>query len=136
MKQQGFEIKTTFSSDSEKKNITMNTMSCITLAKKLIFSRLSYLYFNRHGEAEAAAGFRIFPAFHVYRKDGRWCLQGTGAAVSIDNSTGKVAAIVGGREEDQEGYGLNRAYQSFRQPGSAIKPSSYTHQHSKRIYTR
>ena len=45
-----------------------------------------------------------------------------GAAVSIDNSTGKVAAIVGGREEDQEGYGLNRAYQSFRQPGSAIKP--------------
>ena len=34
MKQQGFEIKTTFSSDSKKKNITMNTMSCITLAKK------------------------------------------------------------------------------------------------------
>jgi len=33
-----------------------------------------------------------------------------------------VTAIVGGREEDQEGYGLNRAYQSYRQPGSAIKP--------------
>ena len=52
--------------------------------------------------------------------DGVYKVQG--AAVSIDNSTGKVAAIVGGREEDQEGYGLNRAYQSFRQPGSAIKP--------------
>ena len=42
--------------------------------------------------------------------------------MTIDNETGRVAAIVGGREEDQEGYGLNRAYQSFRQPGSAIKP--------------
>jgi len=44
------------------------------------------------------------------------------AAVCIDNETGRVIAIVGGREQEAVGYTLNRAYQSFRQPGSAIKP--------------
>ena len=45
------------------------------------------------------------------------------AAVSIDNETGRVVAIVGGREQDDvSGYTLNRAFQSFRQPGSTIKP--------------
>lgn len=45
-----------------------------------------------------------------------------GAAVSIDNETGLVAAIVGGRSQATKGYTLNRAFQSYRQPGSAIKP--------------
>jgi membrane peptidoglycan carboxypeptidase len=46
-----------------------------------------------------------------------------GAATCIDNSTGRVVAIVGGRSQDElEGYSLNRAYQSARQPGSTIKP--------------
>lgn len=45
-----------------------------------------------------------------------------GAAVCIDNSNGKVVAIVGGRSQDLGGYTLNRGYQSFRQPGSSIKP--------------
>ncbi|MBQ4059533.1 MAG: transglycosylase domain-containing protein [Lachnospiraceae bacterium] len=46
-----------------------------------------------------------------------------GAATCIDNSTGRVVAIVGGRtQEEIEGYSLNRAYQSARQPGSTIKP--------------
>ena len=48
--------------------------------------------------------------------------QTQGAAVCIDNSTGLVTAIVGGRSQDYDGYTLNRAYQSFRQPGSSIKP--------------
>ena len=46
-----------------------------------------------------------------------------GAAVCVDNETGRVVAIVGGRsQKDMEGYTLNRAYQSYRQPGSSIKP--------------
>ena len=44
------------------------------------------------------------------------------AAVCIDNETGYVVAIVGGREQEYAGYTLNRAYQSFRQPGSSVKP--------------
>ncbi|MDO5156684.1 MAG: PBP1A family penicillin-binding protein [Eubacteriales bacterium] len=46
-----------------------------------------------------------------------------GAATCIDNSTGRVVAIVGGRTQPEiQGYSLNRAYQSARQPGSTIKP--------------
>lgn len=50
-----------------------------------------------------------------------------GAVTCIDNDTGKVIAIVGGRSISSNSaagktYTLNRAYQSFRQPGSSIKP--------------
>lgn len=53
-------------------------------------------------------------------EEGIYELQG--AAVCLDNETGYVKAIVGGRSQDFEGHVLNRAYQSYRQPGSAIKP--------------
>lgn len=42
------------------------------------------------------------------------------AMTTIDNKTGEVTAIIGGRGE--EGDYLNRAYQSPRQPGSTMKP--------------
>ncbi|RKO61705.1 transglycosylase domain-containing protein [Caldibacillus debilis] len=42
------------------------------------------------------------------------------AVTTVDNKTGEVVAIVGGR--GQKGDHLNRAYQSPRQPGSAAKP--------------
>lgn len=52
--------------------------------------------------------------------DGIYEMQSS--AVCIDNETGYVKAIVGGRSQQLSGYTLNRAYQSFRQPGSSIKP--------------
>ena len=45
-----------------------------------------------------------------------------GSSTCIDNITGLVVAIVGGREQEHAGYSLNRAFQSYRQPGSTIKP--------------
>lgn len=53
-------------------------------------------------------------------EDGQYALQG--AATLINNHTGKVEAIVGGRTSESSTYTLNRAYQSYRQPGSSIKP--------------
>ena len=54
-------------------------------------------------------------------KDGVYKMQG--AATVVDNSTGDVIAIVGGRTQDFNGIiTLNRAYQSYRQPGSTFKP--------------
>lgn len=56
-------------------------------------------------------------------EDGVYSMQG--AATCVDNNTGNVVAIVGQRTQSGlPGYGLNRAYQSYRQPGSAIKPLS------------
>ncbi len=45
-----------------------------------------------------------------------------GASTVIDNRTNKVVAIVGGRSQETDVYTLNRAYQSYRQPGSSFKP--------------
>lgn len=58
--------------------------------------------------------------FTEVNEEGIYTLQAS--SVCIDNQTGYVKAIVGGRDQDLNGYTLNRAYQSFRQPGSAIKP--------------
>lgn len=48
---------------------------------------------------------------------GKYLMQGAG--VVIDNSTGYVAAIVGGRGTDDE---YNRGFLAERQPGSTMKP--------------
>lgn len=58
--------------------------------------------------------------FSDVNEEGVYELQAS--AVCINNETGFVQAMVGGRKQDFAGYTLNRAYQSFRQPGSAIKP--------------
>ncbi|MCM1246789.1 MAG: PBP1A family penicillin-binding protein [Roseburia sp.] len=59
-------------------------------------------------------------AFTEKGTNGIYKMQGAG--VCIDNDTGRVVAVVGGRSQKTSGYTLNRAYQSFRQPGSSIKP--------------
>ena len=56
-------------------------------------------------------------------------------ALPIDNDHGYVCAIVGGRSQDLSGYTLNRAYQSYRQPGSAIKPLTVYTPAFERNYT-
>ena len=85
------------------------------------------------------AGYRIYTSFDLnlqqelqdtvnealagyteVNDEGVYALQS--AAVCIDNDNGYVRAIVGGRSQDFSGYTLNRAFQSYRQPGSAIKP--------------
>lgn len=47
-----------------------------------------------------------------------------GAVTAIDNMTGKVIALAGGRSQEnlKNVYSLNRAFQSYRQPGSTFKP--------------
>lgn len=44
------------------------------------------------------------------------------AAVVLDYHTGELRAVVGGRDEPQVRKGLNRAYQSYTEVGSSIKP--------------
>ncbi len=58
--------------------------------------------------------------YKTENNDGVYEFQG--AAACVDNKTGRIVAIVGGRSEENSGYTINRAYQSHRQPGSTIKP--------------
>lgn len=99
-------------------------------------------YTNLYNECQQSlyrAGYRIYTSIDMTQQkllqnsvdealakftdvtdDGVYKLQSS--AVTIDNETGYVTAIVGGRKQKSTGYTLNRAFQSFRQPGSAIKP--------------
>ncbi len=123
MKAQGFEFKTTFTSTSEKEQYNNEYDELYNTCKKSLYSAGYRIYTSIDMEKQKQLQDSVSSQLSMFTEktdDGVYKVQG--AAVSIDNSTGKVAAIVGGREEDQEGYGLNRAYQSFRQPGSAIKP--------------
>ena len=72
--------------------------------------------------------------FTETNEEGVYALQAS--AVCIDNANGYVKAIVGGRSQDFSGYTLNRAYQSFRQPGSAIKPLTVYTPSLERGYTQ
>ncbi len=58
--------------------------------------------------------------YNTMNGNGTYALQS--AAVCIDNSSGLVTAIVGGRSQDNISADYNRAFLSFRQPGSSIKP--------------
>lgn len=61
-------------------------------------------------------------AFSDKSKDDEGVYKLQGSLTVIDNKTGKVIAIVGGRSQKKDEYTYNRAYQNFRQPGSSIKP--------------
>lgn len=58
--------------------------------------------------------------YNTMNNNGTYALQSS--AVCIDNSTGLVTAVVGGRTQEGISTDYNRAYMSFRQPGSSIKP--------------
>ena len=47
-----------------------------------------------------------------------------GALVALDNKTGNILALVGGKDFEQSQF--NRAVQALRQPGSGFKPFVYT----------
>lgn len=63
-------------------------------------------------------------AFNTDLKEGSDVYGFQGALTVIDNETGKVVAMIGGRSQDaiSQTYSLNRGYQSYAQPGSSVKP--------------
>lgn len=73
---------------------------------------------QQQAEAGLAAGV---DAQAGWRGRGHGPLQG--AFVLLDNATGEVRALVGGRDPERGDF--NRATQALRQPGSAIKPVVY-----------
>lgn len=123
MKANGFEFKTTFRTTSEEEKYDEEYEEMYSNCKQSLYTGGYRIYTSIDMDLQKQLQESVSSKLSMFTEktdDGIYKVQG--AAVTIDNETGRVAAIVGGREEDQEGYGLNRAYQSFRQPGSAIKP--------------
>lgn len=123
MKEQGFVFKNVFETDAEKEEYENNYSEHYHSVQNDLYIKGYRIYTSIDMKKQKLLQKSldgILADFKDINEEGIYELQG--ASVCIDNKTGLVVAIVGGREQDYEGIGLNRAYQSFRQPGSAIKP--------------
>ena len=123
MELQGFEFKEYFATKEEEKEYYELYDELYADCQKQIYAEGYKIYTSIEMDKQEAlqeSVNEILSGYTGVNEDGVYELQG--AAVCIDNDTGYVVAIVGGREQDIGVYTLNRAYQSFRQPGSSIKP--------------
>lgn len=123
MKQKGFEFKSTFDSESEKKKYEDEYDKMYAECKTTLYSAGYHIYTSIDPDVQDKLQASVDNSLNGYTekdKNGIYKVQASGTC--IDNETGKVVAIVGGRYQKNVGYTLNRAYQSPRQPGSAIKP--------------
>ena len=123
MKQKGFEFKYDFSSTSEKEKYQEEYDKMYAECKRTLYSAGYHIYTSIDPDVQKQLQSSVDSALSGYTekdKNGIYKTQASGTC--IDNDTGKVVAIVGGREQKNIGYTLNRAFQSPRQPGSSIKP--------------
>lgn len=123
MQKEGFEFKTEFLSEMQKAEYDKAYDELYAQCQKQLFTAGYRIYtsidLKKQKHLQKAIDSKLAEYTEV-NEEGVYKLQGAG--VCIDNETGYVTAVVGGRSQDFDGYTLNRAYQSYRQPGSAIKP--------------
>lgn len=123
MKKKGFEFENKFDSDEDKKAYQSDYEELYDSIQKDLYIHGYRIYTSIDMDKQKILQKSVddtLKGFTEKDKDGSYKMQG--AAVSIDNDTGRVVAIVGGRKQNLGSYTLNRAYQSYRQPGSSIKP--------------
>lgn len=123
MEADGFILRTEFAGEEDRNEYEERYDQAYTYWQQRLYTGGYRIYTSIDLEKQALLQEAVNEGTAAYTEvgeDGIYELQAS--AVCIDNETGYVVAIVGGREQDYAGYTLNRAYQSFRQPGSAIKP--------------
>ena len=123
MELEHFQFCSTFESEEQKDAYEQSYHESYAACQKKLYTGGYHIYTSLdlalQDELQSAVNDTL-SEFTEVNEEGIYTLQAS--AVCIDNTTGYVRAIVGGRKQDYPGYTLNRAYQSFRQPGSAIKP--------------
>lgn len=123
MEYYGFEFKYDFANEDEREQYLEEYNEKYSQCNEMLFAGGYRIYTSIDRDKQNALQEALDNQLSVddtVNEEGIYKLQGS--AVCIDNSNGFVVAVVGGRTQDTKGYTLNRAYQSFRQPGSSIKP--------------
>ncbi len=123
MQNAGFELEYYFDSEEEKEAYTERYNSLYHDISNKLYTGGYKIYTSidmKKQEQLQQAVDKYLAQYTDVNDEGIYTFQGS--ATCIDNNTGKVVAIVGGRSQEYNGYTLNRAFQSFRQPGSTIKP--------------
>ncbi len=123
MEKEGFVFRNEFLDEADRESYEKQYNEAYYRLQKLLYTGGYRIYTSLDLEKQTQLQQALDEELAVNQEvneEGTYALQGS--AVCIDNDSGRVIAIIGGREQETEGYTLNRAYQSFRQPGSAIKP--------------
>jgi membrane peptidoglycan carboxypeptidase len=123
MSASGFSFRHNFDSDSDYENYQNNYDNYYTMCQQMLLSGGYAIYssIDMGIQVQLQKSIDNNLAAHQEKSDeGVYVLQGS--ATCVNNETGNVVAIVGSRSQELSGYTLNRAYQSYRQPGSSIKP--------------
>ena len=123
MRARGFTFLYEFSSKDSEKAYKEHYATEYSYCNNLLFTGGYRIYttidMTKQNELQATVDSAL-SGYTATNDEGIYSFQAS--ATTIDNLTGFVVAIVGGREQEHAGYSLNRAFQSFRQPGSSIKP--------------
>ena len=121
MEQDGFKFQYIFNTDAERKAYETKYKEAYFQHDKDIrsggYTIHTSLDVAKQNSLQSALDKGLSDFTYVDPANKKYGMQG--AAVSIDNKTGYVVAIVGGRGDTDI---FNRAFLSFRQPGSSIKP--------------
>lgn len=123
MQLNGFKFKNNFDDKKEREAYEEEYNDAYAAAQKQLISGGYRIYTSIDLKKQKALQEAIntnLAGFTEKNTNGIYKMQG--AAVCIDNKDGRVVAVVGGRSQKTSGYTLNRAFQSYRQPGSSIKP--------------
>ncbi|MDO4167168.1 MAG: transglycosylase domain-containing protein [Eubacteriales bacterium] len=124
MEQQGFEFRYEFTSTSDQEKYEKEYDDMYQECKDNLYTGGYRIYTSLSKSKQNKLQKQVnetLSGFKDKTDEGIYKLQG--AATCIDNNTGFVVAIVGGRKQKSTtGYTLNRGYQSYRQPGSCFKP--------------
>jgi penicillin-binding protein 4 len=123
MKEQGFSFRNQFENEEDETAYDEAYDDLYYSCQKKLYTQGYRIYTSIDLEKQQLLQESVDDALDSFtdvNEEGVYQMQG--AAVCIDNDTGRVVAIVGGRDQDLNGYTLNRGYQSYRQPGSSIKP--------------
>lgn len=126
MKCDGFEFKYSFENNTDYSNYKKDYNEAYELANKDLVTGGYKIYTSLDSEKQVELQNILDNnlAFEEETDETTGIYKLQGAITVIDNSNGKVIAVIGGRSQETEDktYSLNRAYQSNRQPGSSIKP--------------
>ncbi len=123
MKANGFEFENEFKNAQDEEDYNKDYEENYNQCKQMLYNKGYRIYtsISKKKQKKLQKQVNLQLSGNKEKTDKIYDFQGS--AVCIDNKNGRVVAIVGGRSQKiLTGTELNRAYQSFRQPGSSIKP--------------
>ncbi|MFN2926529.1 transglycosylase domain-containing protein [Lachnospiraceae bacterium YH-ros2228] len=122
MRENGFTFQSAFPTDDEKKAYDRTYKDAYTSAKERLYKRRYTIQTAIDPAVYQLAQGSLDKAMSSFPKTGDNGLYSVQSAMAVyDNNSGKIIATVGGRSQENGGS-FDRSFQSYRQPGSTMKP--------------